>query len=295
MTPGTVPTPDPPVRTRQFSLKGGLRVRPDWGIAFVLGSLGFLTFVPIIMLLQLSFKSEQQMADAMWLPTLPLRTINYLKAFNLMGPYIRNSMVFVLGTVTISIACSVLAAFVMARYAFPGREFFYMAVLALMMIPGVLTLYTRFVTTVDLKLNNTNWGVWLPLAAISQPLQIVILRTFFASIPEELFEAARLDGAGEISMLHQIALPLAKPILTTLIVLQINGVWNEFIWPMMVLSQPERWPAILGVWRLRSQFTRSDLGAQYAGFVLACLPLLVLFSLSSRAFVRGLTSGAIKM
>jgi len=232
----------------------------------------------------------------MWLPTWPMRLINYRRAAAIMGPYMINSLVFVLGTVAVSILCAMLSAYALARYDFPGKGFLYMAILGLMMIPGILTLLTRFVIVVKLKLNNSNWGIWLPMAAGSQAFQIIVLRTFFASLPEELFEAGRLDGAGELRMLAQIALPLAKPILTTLIVLQCNGVWNEFIWPIMVLADPKRYPAILGILRLRDiMYGQRDPGAEFAGYVIAGLPLLLLFSVSSRAFIRGLTSGAIKM
>jgi len=271
------------------------RIPSDWVLSIILGLLGFLTFVPLLMLLQLSLKSEQQMADAMWLPTFPFRWVNYVKASRVMGPYMINSAVFVLGTVTISIICSIFSAFALARYPFPGREFFFMAILGLMMIPGILTLIPRFVVVVNLNLNNTYPGIWLPMAAGSQAFQIIVLRTFFASIAEEMFEAGRLDGASEGRMLRTIALPLATPILTTLVVLQINGVYSEFIWPIMVLSDPTRYPAILGVLRLGQLITQRDPGAQYAGYVIAGLPLLLLFALSSRAFIRGLTSGAIKM
>ena len=97
-------------------------------------------------------------------------------------------------------------------------------------------------------------------------------------------------------MLVQIALPLAKPILTTLIILQANGAWNEFVWPMMIFKDPQRYPAIVGILRLRQVFFGShDPGAEHAGYVVAALPLLILFTFSSRAFIRGLTSGAIKM
>jgi len=272
------------------------RLNHDLEIGIVLGILGFLTFVPLIMLLQLSVKTEQQMANSMWLPTWPLRLINYRRAAVIMVPYMINSLVFVLGTVAVSILCAMLSAYALARYDFPGKGFLYMAILGLMMIPGILTLLTRFVIVVKLKLNNSNWGIWLPMAAGSQAFQIIVLRTFFASLPEELFEAGRLDGAGELRMLAQIALPLAKPILTTLIVLQCNAVWNEFIWPIMVLADPKRYPAILGILRLRDiMYGQRDPGAEFAGYVIAGLPLLLLFSVSSRAFIRGLTSGAIKM
>jgi len=261
-----------------------------------LAILGFLTFVPLIMLLQLSVKSEQQMADSMWLPTWPMRFQNYDRASRIMLPYMINSLTFVVGTTTISIFFSVLSAYALGRYSFPGKEFLYMAILGLMMIPGILTLITRFVVVVKLSMNNSNWGIWLPMAAGSQAFQIIVLRTFFASLPEELFEAGRLDGAGEFHMLGMIAIPLAKPILTTLIVLQCNGVWNEFIWPIMVLRDPKRYPAILGILRLRELMLGvRDPGAEFAGYVIAGLPLLLLFAFSSRAFIRGLTSGAIKM
>ena len=276
--------------------QGRFQISSDMQIGIVLMILGFLTFVPVIMLLELSFKTEQQMADYMWLPTFPLRLYNYVRAGRIMGPYMLNSLYFVLGTVTVSIICSVFSAYALARYKFPGKEFLYLAILGLMMIPGILTLLTRFALIVQMGLNNTLWGIWLPMAAGAQPFQIIVLRSFFASLPEELFEAGRLDGGTEVRMLWSIALPLAMPILTTLIILQCLGVWNEFVWPIMVLSDPDRYPAILGILRLRDVvYGAHDPGAEYAGYVIAGLPLFVLFAVSSRAFIRGLTAGAIKM
>jgi ABC-type glycerol-3-phosphate transport system permease component len=276
--------------------KRRLRIQRDLVIGLVLGILGFVTFVPVIMLLQLSLKNEQQMADAMWLPSWPLRFSNYAKASRIMGPYMVNSLLFVVGTVTVSIVFSTLSAYALGRYDFPGKGFLFMAILGLMMIPEILTLLTRFTVVVNLNLNNTYMGVWLPLAAGAQAFQIIVLRTFFASIPEEFFEAARLDGASEKRMLVSIALPLAKPIMTTLIILQCLGVWNQYVWPMMVFKDPERYPAILGILRLRQLiYGYQDPGAEFAGYVITCLPLFLLFILSSRAFIRGLTSGAVKM
>ena len=271
-------------------------ISSDVFIGVLLGILGFLTFVPVLMLLQLSLKSEQQMAEHMWLPTWPMSIHNYQKAWAIMLPYMKNSLFFVLGTVTVSLVFSVLSGYAFGRYDFPGKPGLFMGILGLMMIPGILTLLTRFIMVIDLKLNNTLWGIWLPMAAGSQAFQIIVLRTFFASLPEELFEAGRLDGATEIRMLATIAMPLAKPILTTLFVLQCNGVWNEFIWPIMVLADPDRYPAVLGILRLRDiMYGGRDPGAEFAGYVIAGLPLLLLFAFSSRAFIRGMTSGAVKM
>ena len=291
----TQPPIAPPPTVHRPATKRRFRVSRDFWLVTVLSILGFLTFVPVLMLLQLSFKDDQQMASSMWLPVLPLHLRNYSKAWAVMGPYMRNSLFFVTGTVSISIVCSTMSAYALARYPFPGREFFYMAILALLMIPGILTLIACFVVTVRLHLNNTYFGVWLPMAAGNQAFQIIVLRTFFASLPRELFEAGRIDGASEWRMLRGIALPLAKPILTTLIVLQVMGAWNEYIWPIMVLSRPEQYPAVLAVLRLTQLITVRDVGATYAGYVISGIPLFILFSLSSRVFIRGLTSGAIKM
>ncbi|MCL5997408.1 MAG: carbohydrate ABC transporter permease [Chloroflexi bacterium] len=273
----------------------GSPLKGNWFVAITLLILGFLTFIPVLMLLQLSFKDMQQMADSMWLPVLPLNPNNYAKSFNLMVPYMMNSVLFVLGTVTVSITFSTLSSYALARYNFPGREFFYMAILALLMIPGVLTLITSFVVVVSVGINNSLLGIWLPMAAGAQAFQIIVLRTFFSSLPPELFEAARIDGASELRMLVRIALPLSTPIILTLVVLQTLGVWNEFIWPIMVLSNPDRYPIILGILRLSQLITARDPGATYAGYVIAGLPIFVMFMFTSRAFIRGLTSGALKM
>jgi multiple sugar transport system permease protein/raffinose/stachyose/melibiose transport system permease protein len=273
----------------------GSLFKENWFVLLTLIILGFITFIPVLMLLQLSFKDMQQMADSMWLPIFPLHLKNYEKSFYLMVPYMMNSVLFVLGSVTVSITFSTLTSYALARYDFPGKEFFYMAILALLMIPGILTLITSFVVVVSLGINNSLLGIWLPMAAGAQAFQIIVLRTFFASLPNELFEAARIDGAGELHMLVRIALPLSTPILLTLTVLQIMNVWNEFIWPIMVLSNPDRYPIILGVLRLSQLITQLDPGATYAGYVIAGIPILILFVFSSRSFIRGLTSGAIKM
>lgn len=276
--------------------KSRLRVSGDFWRGLILGLLGFVTFVPIILLFELSLKNEQMMAERMWLPSWPLLIDNYPAAWSLMSRPMLNSVVFVIGTVAVAITASTLSAYMFARYSFPGKEFFFMAILGLMMIPGVLTLITRFAVVLQLNLNDSYWGVWLPLAASAQAFEIIVLRTFFESVPEELFEAGRLDGASEFRMLASIALPMAKPILATLVVLLTNNVWNEFIWPVMVLSNPRLYPTVLAILALRDEWYKNfDTGAAYAAYAIASIPMFLLFALSSRAFIRGLTSGAIKM
>ena len=273
-----------------------VRISRDWFLGAVLGILGVITFIPIIMLLQLSLKDIQQIAVSMWLPTAPLHYENYLRALNVVLPYLCNSIVMVVAVVGISIFCSTLSAYVLARYPFPGREFFFAAILALRMVPAVLTLFTTFVITIGLNLNDTNLGLWLPIAAGGQAFQIIVLRAFFASVPQELIDSARMDGAGETRILTGIVLPMSRPILSTMIVIDLLAIWNEYIWPLVVLSKPDRYPIVLHVLRMSfDYYGERDPGGQYAAYVLSALPLFILFAFTSRTFIRGLTSGAVKM
>ena len=129
-----------------------------------------------------------------------------------------------------------ITAYVFARYEFPGREILFYAFIILMMIPGVLTLVPRFVlVAMTMDLVNSLWGVILPLTATGQAFNIFILRSFFASLPNELFESARLDGANHLHLWRHIVLPMSQPILATVAVLHILSAWNEFIWSNMIL------------------------------------------------------------
>lgn len=295
MTTNAQYTPSRVPRTVRRRSGRRFRTSGDWLRAGILGVLGLITFLPVIMLVELSFKDHQQMATAMWLPTLPLHTQNYIRGYLAVAPYLINSATFVVVAASISIVCSALCAYALARYPFPGRELIYMGVLALLMIPTVLTLIPEFALVVKLKLNDTYLGVWLPIAAGGQAFQVIVLRSFFASVPEELFDSARIDGAGEVRILRSIVLPIAKPILSTLIVLDAMSIWNEYVWPIMVLSDPKRYPVMLFILQMAYQMRSRDLGGQYAAYTIVSLPLFILFAFTSRAFIRGLTSGAVKM
>lgn len=256
--------------------------------------LAIATFLPVLIMLELSLKNNVQFEVSRWTPSYPFHGDNYLAAWLQARSGLLNSFEITVVGVAITLTAASLTAYAIARYDFPGRWFFYYAIISLLMIPGILTLITRFWMVMKLDLINNYFGIWLPMAATSQVFHIFVLRTFFASLPEELFEAGRIDGASELQMLRAIALPLSRPIIATLAVLESLTIWNEFIWPLMVITDPAKMPISVSLLYFQGIY-QTDWGPLFAGYTLAAIPLFALFAFTSQQFIRGLTSGAIKI
>ena len=135
----------------------------------------------------------------------------------------------------------------------------------------------------------------MPYIAGGQIFAIFILRSFIASLPEELFEATRLDGATTLQIFRFLVVPLSKPILVTIAIMNVLGTWNDYIWPLVTIPDSKLWTVSVGVVSFGSSFRGLESwGPMFAGFVLASIPLVVLFLFTMRHFIAGLTSGAIK-
>ena len=174
-------------------------------------------------------------------------------------------------------------------------EALFLMLLALLMIPGILTLVPAFLLVKRLGLMNTYGALILPYIAGGQIFAIFVMRSFFASLPEELFESARIDGANTFRLYSSICLPLSKPILVTIAIMNILGTWNDYIWPLVTIPDGKRWTISVGIVSFGSQYLGTESwGPMYAGYVLASLPLIILFVFTMRYFIAGLTSGAIK-
>ena len=162
-----------------------------------------------------------------------------------------------------------------------------------MMVPASLTLVPSFVLIRDLRLINTYWSLILPWIAGGQLIGILILRAFFESLPGEMFDACRIDGASDWQIYWYVALPLTRSMLGVVAVLNILGTWNNLIWPTLTLSERKMWPLTPGLYSYMEQYYTSY-GRVMAGLLLGSIPLVILFVFTSRLFVEGLTSGAIK-
>ncbi|MDR2247209.1 MAG: carbohydrate ABC transporter permease [Treponema sp.] len=253
-----------------------------------------LTFIPVFTMIFLSLKSTVQIyGDFFALPN-PVEWGNYNKAIGMLIPNMINTLLVVGAGTALTLALCMMSGYVFARLNFPLKNFLYMAVIALMMVPGVLLLTPQYSLVQKYGMYNTWWALILPWAAGGQIFGILLCRTSIAQLPGEMFESARIDGCSELNALVSIALPLSKPILSTIAVMNMVAFYNDFIWPLLVIETNSK-QVINVVIRVFQTMTGSvDLGSMVAGFVFATIPLLVLFIFTSRLYIEGITSGAIK-
>jgi multiple sugar transport system permease protein len=170
------------------------------------------------------------------------------------------------------------------------------------MVPGALSLVPAFVLYKNLGLFNTYWALIVPYAVGGSVFGVFLLRTFFATLPEELFEAARIDGAGMLGQFWRICIPLSYPIIGTLAILQIVYTWNDFIWPSVVVEDDAKQIISVALVRLTNTMTASGTGDMsgvygplFAAYVLAALPIFILFIFASKQYIQGLISSGLKL
>jgi ABC-type glycerol-3-phosphate transport system permease component len=254
----------------------------------------FLTLVPIALMIFFSLKDNGQIYGRFWSLPDPFRWENYASGFSVMSTYIYNTLIYSGISVIGVVFLSSLSGYVFARHRFPLKEPIYLVILALLMIPGVLTLIPQFVWVKQLGLVNTPWALILPWTAGGQVFGILVCRSFFATLPQELFEAGRIDGASELQLYRLVAIPLSWPIIVTLAIMHLVGTYNDFIWPLLTISNSKMQVVSVGLTQFTSQFGVTDWGPRMAAYVVATLPLIVLFMFGMRYYIRGITSGAVK-
>ncbi|MDR5709133.1 MAG: carbohydrate ABC transporter permease [Armatimonadota bacterium] len=206
------------------------------------------------------------------------------------GRYFLNSVVLTVYGVTGTLAVASLAAYPLARLDFPGRNLLLLALLGTLLLPNEAGFVVNFLTLSQLGLVNTYTGVVLP--SLASVVGIFLLRQAYLAIPQELVDAARVDGASEFRIWAQIVLPLSRPALAALGVFSFVAHWNSFIWPLVVLKDPDRYPLAVGLLYLQGLFAHST-RLIAAGTVLAMLPILAVFCFAQRFFLRGL-EGALR-
>ncbi len=270
-------------------------LRHDFPLHLLLVIFAICTFYPLVFTVFTSFKDNSQFFSTFWGPAFPLHGSNYSDAWLQLYPVLLNTIfVGVISAFGVVFLAS-LSAYVFARHRFPGSSVLFYAIIALLMIPSVLTLIPLFLLVKSLSLLNTYWVLILPYIAGGQAFAIFVLRSFMAALPEEIFESARIDGASEFLIYRRIAVPMAKPILGTLAILALLGTWNDYIWPSVTLRNPALWTISLKLVSFSSQWASlQQYGPMFAGYVIASVPLLILFMFTMRLFIEGLASGAIK-
>lgn len=205
--------------------------------------------------------------------------------------FANSTLVAVVVTLGNLVFCSMLG-YVLAKYDFAGKKLLFRVVLGTLMIPGMVTLVPLFVLVANMGMVNTYFGLILPFLAA--PFGVFLMRQFFLGIPDELIDAARVDGASEGRIFVQIVVPLAKPALATLAILTFLGSWNNFLWPLVVATTEDRYTLPVALALYSTGQNQTDYGLLLAGAVVVLMPILVLFLLLQRYFVQGIAMTGIK-
>lgn len=269
--------------------------------------LAAMALLPLYITLVLSHKESGEVVHHLWRVPTAFRLDFYAKGFRYLHHYITNSVTIASIVVTGVLILSMVAGYIFARLRFPGKNLFFIFVLSFMFIPGVLTLIPGYLWMKEFPLAggnnwwgsggsgllNTWWVMILPGISAGQIFGIYLFRSFFETLPKELFEAARIDGASELSILLRIVLPLSLPVVATLAILQFLGVYNDYIWPLVTIADSAKQVFSVGVTRFNAE-GNLELGPTMAGYVIGAVPLILLFSFGMKYYVAGLTKGALK-
>jgi ABC-type glycerol-3-phosphate transport system permease component len=221
-------------------------------------------------------------------------TQGYGYAWDVLRPYMLNTILVCLAIVVGVVGIGSISAYIFSRCRFPGRNALFMAVISFMMIPSVLTLVPSFMLVKRLGMLNSHWVLILPLIASGQVFAIFLFKGFFDGLPGELLESARMDGAGHFRLYWNIVLPLSKPIIAVVAIVNILGTWNNFLWPFITNSDAKYHVASSGLYLMGQSTVSANYATMFAAYVLASIPLLVLFLYATKPFMAGVTSGAFK-
>ncbi len=221
-------------------------------------------------------------------------TKGYRVSWGTLRPYMINTF-FVCGATTLGVvALGSISAYILSRYRFYGSRLIFYFIIGTMMFPAALTLVPSFMVVRSLGLLNTYGAMVLPYIAGGQVFATFVFKGFFDGLPEELFESARIDGAGHFRIYLDIVLPLSKPVLSVVAIMTILGTWNNFLWPFIVNTDGRYHVIASGLYALATTNFAQNYSSLFAAYMTASIPLLLLFTYATKPFVQGVTSGAFK-
>ena len=251
--------------------------------------------IPVLFMVLTSVKSDDQYSDDVLGLPWPLTPGNFSDA--LKGgefvTWLKNSVILTGGAVVASTLVAALAAFAIANMRFRGRELLLSTNVALMVVPPVVMLIPLFIQFTELGLVSTYRGVILIYAGLTAPFSVYLLASFFRTLPHELFESATIDGAGHLRILWSVVLPLARPALVTLVIVNSLWVWNELLVALVFLPREELKTLMVGVTLFQGRYSL-NVPVLMAGMLVASAPMAALYLAGQRYFIRGLTAGALK-
>ncbi|MDQ3396811.1 MAG: carbohydrate ABC transporter permease [Deinococcota bacterium] len=285
--------------TRAAPARGKSRFRPrHFAVMLALYALlvlfAVLAIGPFLWLLSTSLKGGENLLTfpPKLLPSEPnLRFyINVWEAQN-MPRYLHNTAVITLWGVLANLALSATSGYALARIRFPGRDIIFFLIVATLVLPNTLGIVVNFITLVRMGVMGTFAAVVLPNAVTV--FNVFLLRQAFLSIPRELEDAGRIDGASEFTLWWRIMLPLVKPALATVIIFEFVAFWNMYLWPLIVIRNPDDFPLSVAIARLTTGELSLSYGNIAAATIISMVPVIVIFLLLQRYFIEGI-AGSVK-
>ncbi len=259
---------------------------------------GIIAIVPFLWMISTSLMTLGEAISGRFLPQVP-QWHNYIVAWREadFSEYFLNSVEITLITLGGELFFSILAAYAFARMKFPGRDLIFMVLLSTMMIPGMVLMIPNFLTVTWLgRVSPIKWiNNWpaLTIPFMGNIFSIFLLRQFFAQIPDDLFDAAQIDGASHWQFLRHVVLPLSKAPIMVIMVLSFIGSWNALAWPLLVTNEPTWRPIAVGLFQFVDE-AGSELNLQMAGAVITILPILALYFLTQKQFTESIARSGMK-
>ncbi len=253
---------------------------------------------PFVWMVSTSLMTLGEAISGKWIPS-ALHFENYVIAWREanFALYFWNSVRITLITLAGELVFSILAAYAFARMRFPGRDLIFAILLSTMMIPAMVLMIPNFLTVTWLgRVGPIKWiNNWpaLTIPFMGSVFSIFLLRQFFAQIPDDLFDAAQIDGAGHLQFLWYVVLPLSKAPILVLSVLSVIGSWNALAWPLLVTNSPKWRPVAVGLFQFVDE-AGSEMHLQMAGAVITVVPILILYFLTQKQFTESISRSGLK-
>ncbi len=263
-------------------------------VFLILIVLALLVLIPVIWMIFSAFKPEKEIIS--WPPTfipdsVTLQNFSDVQSRIDIIQYIINSVIYAGGTTALAVVVNCMAGYAYAFYDFKGKTGMFLMTLATMMVPFQVIMVPLFLVVYKMGMYDTYWGLIIPRVAVAG--SIFMMRAAFTGIPKEMAEAARIDGLSEFGIFRKIMMPQVKPAVITLIILSMNGSWNDLLWPMIVTSSTNMRTLANGLALFIGQNT-IEYGAAFAGALISLLPMFVLYIFGQKYFVEGMSSGGLK-
>jgi multiple sugar transport system permease protein len=268
------------------------RLAPALAVNAALVAASALTLLPLFWMVSVSLMPRGEAASAPLVPASP--TLDHYRTLFArldVARHAANSALVAAAVTVVSLLANSMAGYAFAKLRFAGRDALFRVLLAALVVPGQVGMLPLFLMLKEMGLINTYAGVVVP--GIASIFGIFLVRQYVLSIPDSVLDAARIDGASELRIFWSIALPASRPILTTLGIFTFMGTWNDFLWPLIVLSDESMFTLPVALANLLGEHAQ-DAELMMAGAVVTVLPMVVLFLALQRYYVAGVVSGSVK-